>query len=231
MRRAVFPTTGALALAAVMAGSAAAGSFTHNPGGGRFTVGVTSLKEQKFEGVVPQQYDFSCGSAALATLLTHHYDTPTRELPIFKSMLEHGDKEKIRAQGFSLLDMKKALARRGFKANGYDVPLAKLEDVGIPAVALINVRGYKHFVVIKGLTENRVLVGDPALGMKVWPREKFTQMWNGLLFVITSEMKIARASFNTPEAWKLKPNAPLGQALTREILSQIRLDLPGPNEF
>jgi len=231
MLRALARSTGAVALAAVMATSAAAGSFTHNPGGGRFSVGVTSLKEQKFEGVVAQQYDFSCGSAALATLLTHHYDEPRGELPIFKSMLKHGDKEKIRTQGFSLLDMKKALARRGFKANGYDVPLAKLEDVGIPAVALINVRGYKHFVVIKGLTKDKVLVGDPALGMKVYPRPKFKEMWNGLLFVITSDMKVAKASFNAPDAWKLKPNAPLGQALTREILSQIRLDLPGPNEF
>ncbi|RYF14189.1 MAG: peptidase C39, partial [Oxalobacteraceae bacterium] len=41
-----------------------------------FTAPVTSLIGRRFETVVRQQYDFSCGSAALATLLRYHYDDP-----------------------------------------------------------------------------------------------------------------------------------------------------------
>jgi hypothetical protein len=44
--------------------------------GGGDNVLVKSMKERKFEQVVRQQYDFSCGSAALATLLTYHYENP-----------------------------------------------------------------------------------------------------------------------------------------------------------
>ena len=40
--------------------------------GGTFSVKVLSLKELRLRAVVLQQYDFSCGSAALATLLSYH---------------------------------------------------------------------------------------------------------------------------------------------------------------
>ena len=40
------------------------------PHGGSYRLQVTSLKEARFRTTVPQQYDFSCGSAATATLLT-----------------------------------------------------------------------------------------------------------------------------------------------------------------
>jgi predicted double-glycine peptidase len=229
---------GAVAIAVALSGlllagvgASQAGSFNGRVGSARLDVGVTSMREQKFAGVVEQKYDFSCGSAALATLLTHHYEDPTAEKPIFKSMLEHGDREKIRKRGFSLLDMKKYLARQGYKSNGFRVPLTKLTEVGIPAVALINVGGYRHFVVIKGLTEEKVLVGDPSSGMKIYPRSGFTEIWNGLLFVITNKAKLAKASFNQERAWRVDPSAPLGQAVTRKVLRNVRFNLPGPNEF
>ncbi len=34
---------------------------------------VVSVKEARFTTTQRQQFDFSCGSAAVATLLTHHY--------------------------------------------------------------------------------------------------------------------------------------------------------------
>ena len=37
--------------------------------GGEYSVRVRSLKEAKFRSTVRQQYDFSCGSAALATAM------------------------------------------------------------------------------------------------------------------------------------------------------------------
>ena len=41
-------------------------------GVGRVNVPVTSLKDIKFQRTLRQQYDYSCGAAALATLLSHH---------------------------------------------------------------------------------------------------------------------------------------------------------------
>ncbi|MDV7389798.1 hypothetical protein RZS08_00535, partial [Arthrospira platensis SPKY1] len=43
------------------------------PLGGAVSVPTVSLKGARFIATLRQQYDFSCGSAAVATLLTHHY--------------------------------------------------------------------------------------------------------------------------------------------------------------
>ena len=85
---------------------------------GPYRVPVTSLKARNLT-TLQQQFDFSCGSAALATLLTHHYDFPVNEQAVFAAMFQHGDQAKIRREGFSLLDMKNFLAARGFQADGF----------------------------------------------------------------------------------------------------------------
>ena len=128
---------------------------------------VHTLRELKlqraFRRTWHQQFDFSCGSAALATLLTFHYDAPIDETSVFKAMFAVGDQPQIRAKGFSLLDMKKFLESRGYKADGVRSSLDTLISVGVPAIALISDHGYRHFVVVKGADHDRVLLGDPAL--------------------------------------------------------------------
>ena len=63
--------------------------------GGAFSVPVFSMKEQRFQKTLHQQYDFSCGSAALATLLTHHYNFPVREQDVFRAMLTRGERKHV----------------------------------------------------------------------------------------------------------------------------------------
>ena len=97
-------------------------------GGARFDVPVMSIREARFQRTLHQQYDFSCGSAAVATLLSHHYADPVTEQFVFEQMYLHGDQQKIRREGFSLLDIKRFLATRGFLADGFQLPLEKLAD-------------------------------------------------------------------------------------------------------
>ena len=47
--------------------------------GGSYAVPVRTLQQIKQAGTLIQQYDFSCGSAAVATLLTHQYGRPTTD--------------------------------------------------------------------------------------------------------------------------------------------------------
>lgn len=64
-------------------------------GGARFDVPVMSIREARFQRTLHQQYDFSCGSAAVATLLSHHYADPVTEQFVFEQMYLHGDQQKI----------------------------------------------------------------------------------------------------------------------------------------
>ncbi|TBR39870.1 MULTISPECIES: C39 family peptidase [Dyella] len=198
--------------------------------GDTYTLHLTSLKEARFRNTIRQKYDFSCGSAAVATLLTYQYGYPVNEQTAFEQMYASGDKEKIHKEGFSLLDIKRFLAANGFQADGFKVPLQKLEDENLPAIVLIDIKGYHHFVVIKGVRDGRVLVGDPALGTRAIAMDKFMSVWkNGLVFVIHNRRNIA--VFNSPQDWRVSPNAPLSSGIDRGSLYNMTMPKRGPGDI
>jgi len=196
--------------------------------GGAVTVPVISYQARPFLTVVRQEHDFSCGSAAVATLLTYHYDRPTTEREAFEAMYAVGDKAKIQREGFSLLEMKTYLESLGYQADGFRVSLEKIAHVGVPVIVLIETRGYKHFVVIKGLQDGRVLVGDPARGVEVMSQADFLQLWkDGIVFAIHNADAVGRQHFNLAAEWKLRPAAPVGSGLDRTGLASFTVMLPG----
>lgn len=190
---------------------------------------VHSMLEQKFTTVVRQQYDFSCGSAALATLLRYHYNEPIDEKIAFAGMWRDGDKDQIRKLGFSLLDMKRFLASAHLSADGYKVTLDQVGHARLPGIALIDVFGYKHFVVVKGLDGAAVLLGDPAVGLRRMSTREFTKHWNGVLFVINGRDDLAHSSFSRRSELDLSPSG--RNTLSMEPISQAALALtrPGPD--
>lgn len=199
--------------------------------GGDLYVRVKSLKELRFRTVIRQQYDFSCGSAALATLLAYHYEDKVTEQEVFKEMYEKGNREKIQREGFSLLDIKNYLTSRGYRADGFRTGLDKLASIGVPAIVLINHGGYRHFVVIKGISQREVLLGDPAAGLKRVARADFEPMWNGILFLIRNKKDVAQSNFNRSGEWSVQARAPLGMALSNTDLARVTFLLPGGNDF
>jgi uncharacterized protein len=215
-------------LAGWLAGPVAVAGSVWIPGiEGSSNVPIQSIQERRFERVVRQQYDFSCGSAALATLLTYHYDDPTDEQVAFKYMYDRGDQAKIAQVGFSLLDMKEYLQGAGYEADGYKAPLETLAEAKVPAIALVSVKGYRHFVVVKGLEPDKVLIGDPALGLRKLPRSEFDSMWsNGILFIIRNKVDTGQRNFNVAAEWSLIPRAPLGIAVPLSDLAELTVALP-----
>ena len=200
------------------------------PQDGGFTARVVSVKEARFTTTQRQKYDFSCGSAALATLLTHHYGEPVDERAVFTQMYQRGDQAKIRKEGFSMLDMKRYLASVGYQADGFQQPLDKLAEARLPAIVLMNEGSYHHFVVVKGLRDGRVLIGDPARGTRSMLRADFEKEWaGGLLFVIHDHVREAR--FNVAADWRAVPHAPLFSGVPRDGLAGAGLPRNGPGDF
>ncbi|WP_305246860.1 C39 family peptidase [Polaromonas sp.] len=197
---------------------------------GGVVVPVSSIRQERLAGTLLQQYDFSCGSAAVATLLTQHYGYPVSEATVFEHMYKHGDQAKIQREGFSLLDMKRFLKAQGFEADGFEQPLEKLAEARVPAIVLINENGYLHFVVVKGLRGERVLIGDPANGTRAVSRQNFEASWQGgLLFVVHNRMESAR--FNLSADWRAAPQAPLTAGVNRNGLSSVTMPKHGPGDF
>ncbi|MCM0613413.1 C39 family peptidase [Marinobacter sediminum] len=179
---------------------------------GGLELGVRSFKEQRFSSIMQQEYDFSCGSAALASLLSYHYDHQFTEQEVFSRMFSLADPEKVRQEGFSMLDMKRFLDSVGYRADGFRMPLSGLRDkVRLPVIVLLNMNGFRHFVVIKGISEDEVFVGDPARGLKAYSRAEFEDYWNGAAFVIRSHLKQGRSTFLLDGDWPQIARAPLSQ--------------------
>ena len=198
---------GLIASALLACGPAAAKVPASGGSGSAYRVGVMSWWEIPFRRVVRQRWDFSCGSAALATLLTYHYGRPTTENLTFARMWDAGDQKAIRKAGFSMLDMKSYLTSIGLSAEGLRIGPEGLAELKRPAIVLLDLNGFKHFVVVKGVRDGQVLVGDPMLGIKEYAERDFLKLWNGIALVVVDSG--AGAEFNRPSDWSPWSTAPL----------------------
>ncbi|WP_203311257.1 C39 family peptidase [Sphingomonas beigongshangi] len=197
-----------------------------------YQVPVASMLARKFATVVRQQYDFSCGSAALATLLRYHYGLPRSEADVFTGMWRQGDQANIRKVGFSLLDMKRYLADSHLQSDGYKVTLDAIAARRLPGIALITYKGYRHFVVVKGITADTVLLGDPSLGLHAMPREAFQRMWNGVYFVLNSATPVGTSNFNGVRQWQPLARAPINTPFLDPLsLQALTLSAPFYRDF
>ena len=68
-------------------------------------VALRPQSEFKFDNIVHQAYDYSCGSAALTTVLRYHLGYEVTEQQAMEGMLTYGESDKIVARrGFSLVE-------------------------------------------------------------------------------------------------------------------------------
>lgn len=143
---------------------------------------VESLLEMRQEQVVMQEWDLSCGAAALATILNYQHGDPVSEREIASALvrreeyLERPELLQLR-QGFSLLDLKRYVEQRGYAGMGFG--MLQLADLvaKAPLLVPVNFKGYNHFVVFRGMLANRVLLADPAFGNRTMTVERFETAW------------------------------------------------------
>lgn len=153
-------------------------------------VRIEPVSELKFKNIARQVYDYSCGSAALVTILNNHLGLPVTEQQAMEGMLEHGESEKIIARrGFSLLDMKRFVASMGLEGNGFRGELRDLRKLTEPVIVPIDFENFKHFVVLRGVRDGLVFIADPALGHLVVSEKEFTAMWDRQTLFLISPAK------------------------------------------
>ena len=145
--------------------------FAVLPGGGMAYKEVTSVRERRFINLVEQ-------------VLNEAYGWDLSEADVIHGMLAEADLEQVRVQGFSMLDMKRYAQTIGLRARGYRIPVEQLEQVKVPAIVLVDIRGYKHFVVIQRSADGWVYIGDPVLGHKRVSMDEFATGWNGIVFAV-----------------------------------------------
>ncbi len=149
--------------------------------------GTLSLKEIREEGVIIQKWDTSCGAAAMATVFTYTFNDPVTEREVASGLLRQTDPLKVRHRGgFSMLDMKRYAAERGYRAIAFQgMSFEDIRYLDAPIVP-VSFHGYNHYVVYQGVTSGgEVRIGDPAFGNRTLSRDKFEDAWiEGIAFVM-----------------------------------------------
>lgn len=149
---------------------------------------VKPFTVMKDENIVKQQFDYSCGSAALATLLNYYLGEDFTEAQVIQGMMEYGDIKQIEEKrAFSLLDMKRFVTVLGYQGAGYTAEIDDLRGLDKPGIVPIEFFGYKHFVVYRGIYGDHIFFADPFMGNISFTLSEFEEMWHRKIVFLVSD--------------------------------------------
>jgi predicted double-glycine peptidase len=182
-----------------------------------------SMRDLRDQNLVRQRFDFSCGAAALATLLRYGLGDDVTEAQILVQLfdlLSDNEKATARSSGFSLLHLQRVAKARGYAAEGFRLEPAQLTMLAGPVLVYIEPRGYKHFAVLRGVRGDRVYLADPSRGNIRMPMYAFIDSWlqddgKGIIFVVEPTSGLPE----TPTPLAVTPTLVGGSLVRPEILS------------
>ena len=149
---------------------------------------VRSLQEIRQEGVVVQQWDTSCGAAALATVLTYSLQVPVSEREVADRHVEHDGADQSQTSGRLLVARHEALCRDAWP-HRHRLSRHDLGATFGPSESIVPILQYgnPHFIVVRGLDSyGRVNIADPGFGNRTMSVARFEAVWQGGIgFVVT----------------------------------------------
>lgn len=145
---------------------------------------IKSWIEFKNENLTRQNYDYSCGSASLSTILKYYYGLNIEEKDILDSILKSkgydiSKKEKLE-DGDSVLsffDLTNYVKDKGLKAIGLALDLESLSKLKAPVILFVKIRKTEHFTIFKNMDKNYVYLADPSFGNVKVKISKFQEMF------------------------------------------------------
>lgn len=141
----------------------------------------------RFENVVRQQTDFSCGSASLAILGRYLYGRDISEQAVTDAIKTHYSAEEWAERerdGLSMLDLKIAAEGFGFAAEGARITLKDLARLRGPVIVHLDKGIFQHFSVFRGIRGDRVYLADPIGGNVRMPVFQFADEWTGNVLIV-----------------------------------------------
>lgn len=92
---------------------------------------------------------------------------------------------------------------KGLEYSGFDSKAVKVEDrkidnsVSFPLIAHIQTKeNLLHYVVVHNVTKKSIIISDPAIGIKKYTHEKFSEIWTGILILIDPKKNFEKRNEN-----------------------------------
>lgn len=175
---------------------------------------VASWVDMQRRHVVMQQRDYSCGAAALATLVRYYLNDDRNEdyfLRQLDEILTPAEARDRVENGLAMSDLRRAAIRSGYEAVVAKMTLEKLLEAKVPLLVGIEVEGFKHFVVYRGCDGFWVYLADPIRGNTRVPAADFQDQWQKNLALAVAKKGV-------------KPNEQSALALTADDLFRTQLN-------
>lgn len=177
-----------------------------------------SWKELRQRNVVMQRHDYSCGAAALATILRYYWQDPVGERDVVAVILNMLTNEEILDRvknGMAISDLRQAAVKMGYQSSIGTMSFADLCGARVPLVVPIRLQEYDHFVVYRGVADGRVYLADPIRGNVRPTVAEFCSQWqkHAVLAVAKPGASLPRCS-----ALSIRPEEVYLGSMTQEFL-------------
>jgi len=133
----------------------------------------TSLRDLRYERMIGQTTWYTCGPAAVATLLSLYFGLPVSEADALEvALAAMGEIAAVEESGVTALALKAVLEGHGIQTRGYRVTLEALADYfqrgGLPVILHVT-RPQLHYVLAEGLVAGQLVLADPSFGRRLMP--------------------------------------------------------------
>lgn len=150
---------------------------------------TNSTPELNTTGIVMQTTNYTCGPAALATVLNNMgINVTEQELATLAGTDENGT---------TMYGLVQAAKAKGLNAVGMKLSVNELKKNNI---VFLTIDGTTHYSVVREVTNESVYLADPSLGNIEMTREKFSEAYSGNALVISDPNAMAQEVSNSTQA-------------------------------
>jgi hypothetical protein len=143
--------------------------------------------ERKFDGVIGQTADFTCGAASVATVLTFYWNRPTTEIEVLgliRSRYTEAQWKNREDNGVSFDDLIFASRKLGFLADGAELPIDELPKLAAPVILHLDKGKFQHFSVLRRAHSEVFYMADSIVGQVVLTRPDLQGQYTGKALAI-----------------------------------------------
>ncbi len=141
----------------------------------------------RYEATIPQAFDYTCGAASVATILTYYLHRPTTEAEVIGALRKRYSIEEIakrRETGFSFDDLIFAANQLGYSAEGAHVVSSELRKLVGPVIVHLDKGKFQHFAVLRLVGDNVYYLSDPVVGQVAMSTAEFDNEFSGSILAI-----------------------------------------------
>lgn len=137
----------------------------------------------KKKNIVIQDGLKDCGCACLLSIIRYYGGNVPMDMLL--------DLTNTTIDGTNFYEISKAANKIGLSAKGYKLTsIEKIKETKCPFICQTIINNYKHFIVVYKITNNHIMIMDPAKGLIKMSITDFSKIWTSYILIFTPYKKL-----------------------------------------